>query len=425
MHIKNVKLTNYRGYKDLEVEFAPGINLVIGNNGAGKSSMLSGIRAILEELFATTKGMSRLTLFENNDVRISEKKIGDTTYSYQKNYPMYVECSIDYKGELIKVRRGVEGEGVIEGGSMVGSTFYGDLLKNNTVMIPLINYQRFDRGWSRKNNQGNQLNIEMGPTDRVDGLKGTLSDTNIDDIISRWCLKMSMIEMERGRQVQEFSTFKKIISNFLIYLMDEKTNIDVSYSIEQGGLVFKSQDSNQPIINLSTGYRAVLSMIMELAYRTVVVNPTIDYDLKQLEGILLVDEIDAHMHPRWQWKILGALKQSFPSFQIIVATHSPMVISSAKDAHIIKLENSSIVTYLPEAYGMATDDILELRQGSINTPDEVKAIRDELENAFLEEDINIANKVLNKAKKKYGSNSSVYKSLKDSYEINMWMVENE
>lgn len=425
MYIKNVNMRNYRGYEKMTVEFKPGINLIIGNNGAGKSSLLAGIQSVLGMLFSTTKGLASLNHFQKNDVRISSKKIGDTTVTYERNYPMYVECELEYNDELLKIKRGVDDEASIEGGSLVGTNFYRDLVGDSNAIIPLVNYQRFDREWLRNNAQDKQLNIEIGPTDRLDGLKGTLDDKNIDDIISRWCLKMSMIEMERASDVHEFTVFKIIISCFLKHLMEVKSDVEVFYSIEQGGLVFKTDGVNQPIVNLSTGYRAVLSLVMELAYRIVVVNPTINSDLKNYEGIFLIDEIDAHLHPRWQWRILESLEQTFPSVQFIIATHSPMIISSAKNAHIVKIESLASVTYLPDAFGMSPDDILELRQGSINVPSEVKNIKDELDSAFMDEDVTKADEIMAKAEKKYGVKSNVYTDLKDVYDINTWMGKDE
>ena len=106
MHIKTVELNNYRGYENIKVEFQPGLNLVIGNNGAGKSSLLAGTRAILEELFESTGGLTKLTHFEKSDIRISSQKIGDTTYAYQRNYPMYVECELAYNDDVLNIRVG-------------------------------------------------------------------------------------------------------------------------------------------------------------------------------------------------------------------------------------------------------------------------------------------------------------------------------
>lgn len=423
MFIKNVEFNNYRGFENISISFKEGINLIIGNNGTGKSSIISGTRTLLNELFLQVQGIGKVKLFDDGDVRISTLKIGDATSVYKKNWPMFIKAEFDYKNEIHEIGRGIEAEGNIENGSYSGSEFFSDLLKEENAIIPLINFQRFDREWNRTDAKSKNLSIEMGLTDRVDGLKGTLDDIAIDNIASKWCLKMSMIEMERNDTVKEFATFKEIISRFMKTLLNEENDVQVAYSIEQGGMIFKTKNFSQPIINLSTGYRAVLSMIMELAYRTVVLNPTIDSELCKLEGIVMIDEIDAHLHPIWQWRIIDALRNTFPAVQFIIATHSPIILASVKEANIIKMESLQKISYLESAYGMSADDILMLRQGSDAIPEGIKSIHDSFEKALIDEDHKAAKEILDSIKDEFGEEASLYKTLKDDYDVNYWVEE--
>ena len=66
----------------------------------------------------------------------------------------------------------------------------------------------------------------------------------------------------------------------------------------------------------------------------------------------MIDEIDLHLHPKWQWKVIEALRETFEKIQFIIATHSPIVISSAKGANLILLDNDQKITYLPDCYDM-------------------------------------------------------------------------
>ena len=79
MQIKNIHLVNYRGMEDLTVDFGPGVNLIIGDNGAGKSSLLSGISVILDRLFWTTSGIANMRTIRKEDVRFTSSTIGDAT----------------------------------------------------------------------------------------------------------------------------------------------------------------------------------------------------------------------------------------------------------------------------------------------------------------------------------------------------------
>jgi len=176
------------------------------------------------------------------------------------------------------------------------------------------------------------------------------------------------------------------------------------------------------IYNLSTGYRAILSMIMELAYRASVLNPTMQ-DFSELEGVVLIDEIDAHLHPKWQWKILDAIRQVFPRVQFIIATHSPIVISSVKDARIIKLIDLKTTEVLEPAYGYTADDVLELRQGSTARPENIVKRMQALENAVDDGDFDKADKLLQDAKDEFGEASPIYNEMNRFIRVNRWVEE--
>ena len=70
-------------------------------------------------------------------------------------------------------------------------------------------------------------------------------------------------------------------------------------------------------------------------------------DRTQIRVIVLIDEVDMHLHPKWQWNIIRALSTTFEKVQFIIATHSPIVISSAKEANLILLDDRHEAVYLP------------------------------------------------------------------------------
>ena len=146
-------------------------------------------------------------------------------------------------------------------------------------------------------------------------------------------------------------------------------------------------------------------------------------DYKTVKGVVLIDEIDMHLHPRWQWKILGALRATFPNVQFIIATHSLIVISSEKDAKFILMETPNKVRYLPDAYGYNIDDVLELTQGSMNMAEEVKQWRQEIEQALDENDLPKAERIVKTAEDELGRGSTTVQRMKDFLEINKWVVE--
>ena len=81
--------------------------------------------------------------------------------------------------------------------------------------------------------------------------------------------------------------------------------------------------------------------------------------MQKTQGIVLIDEIDMHLHPKWQWNIVKALKKTFPMVQFIVTTHSPIVVASCKDENIILLHQNDENKYRKTLEGWQVDDVLE------------------------------------------------------------------
>ena len=87
---------------------------------------------------------------------------------------------------------------------------------------------------------------------------------------------------------------------------------------------------------LSGGQRAVLALAADLAWRMAQGNPHLDGPLRS-EAIVLIDEVELHLHPSWQQRILNDLRRTFPNAQFIVSTHSPQVLTTVEPKHIIEL----------------------------------------------------------------------------------------
>ncbi|MGN1142857.1 MAG: AAA family ATPase [Oliverpabstia sp.] len=120
---------------------------------------------------------------------------------------------------------------------------------------------------------------------------------------------------------------------------------EIYYSGQFKELVYKDDKVEMALSKLSAGYQSLLWMMMDLAYREALLNPDLN-DLLEVKGIVLIDEIDMHLHPKWQWNIIKALNTTFPNVQFIITTHSPIVISSAKKANLIFLDEEKNASYL-------------------------------------------------------------------------------
>ena len=106
----------------------------------------------------------------------------------------------------------------------------------------------------------------------------------------------------------------------------------------------------------------------DIAHRMAVLNPQLGDAILETPGIIVIDEVELHLHPGWQKRILKDLTSVFPNIQFIVATHSPIIISSCKNENLILIKGNQEIKYLPNAYGYSVEDVLELRQESTAKP---------------------------------------------------------
>ena len=136
---------------------------------------------------------------------------------------------------------------------------------------------------------------------------------------------------------------------------------------------------------MSDGYKNTLSMIGDIAYRMAVLNPTLGNQvLEKTPGVVLIDEIDLHLHPQWQQTILNDLHAIFPEVQFIVSSHAPAVINSVPKEQIRILDNGKIYMPVAQTYGRDANSILREVMQVSDRPVAVK-LRMDLFYAYMDE----------------------------------------
>jgi tRNA 2-thiocytidine biosynthesis protein TtcA len=114
-----------------------------------------------------------------------------------------------------------------------------------------------------------------------------------------------------------------------------------------------------PFQLLSDGYRNVIKMVLDIATRMCILNPYLKGDaLKMTPGIVIIDEIDLSLHPTWQKRIIGILKEQFPRIQFICATHSPFIIQSLDEGELITLDQPLDSEYSGEGLEDIAEDVM-------------------------------------------------------------------
>lgn len=410
MYLKKIHMENYKAIEKLDIDLKSGVNLLIGDNGAGKTSVLEGIAVALGGLFVNVAGVSTKNIVKD-DVRMNIKPMGDSSTTIEYCEPVLTGCTLcvteeqDFTWNRIKEEVSATHTKIDDKNVCV---WMKKLTNNSDTTLPLISFQSAARAWKvRRGDFGTELKKKLD--DRRCGYIGCLDSSMDVKSIQQWCLKQEVVRSNKGT-VREYEMFKNIVASFMKEINELTMIPSIYYSPQFDELVYKEDKTEMPISKLSAGYQSLLWMIMDLAYRECMLNPELE-SKDQIMGIVLIDEIDLHLHPKWQWNVTDALRKTFASVQFIIATHSPIVISASKEANLILLDDTRTVSYLPDCYGYEVEDVLCYRQESVSRPKKVKTLIDEIENAIDDIDFNKADAALERLKSMLGDDNSEYKKM--------------
>lgn len=177
---------------------------------------------------------------------------------------------------------------------------------------------------------------------------------------------------------ENYGQFGKIVSKFMS-IMNDGTVSEVIFQPNSNTLLYREDGEYKEIEDLSAGYQSILNLILDLAYRMAILNPDEGENIAKAEGIVLIDEIDSNLHPKWQWRIVDALTETFPNIQFIAATHSPIIVSSCKKANIISIDEKQKIRYIADSYAFSVNEILKDMLGYYMRPARVEDLLEEFE----------------------------------------------
>lgn len=337
MRLNSVSLDNFKCFEHLQMDFHPSVNLIVGINGTGKSSVLEALRILLGSLFLSVDKYKDKIFspgISNDDVRLTHleqqfpvkvRAWGEMTSFDERNEPI----SMDWERSL-ETRNGTTRYANAKQMKEVSSNMQLAIRNNCMVNIPLVAYYSTDRFKKEKKDVG----VEPDGS-RLRGYYNALDPlTNIKFFLDLYYTE-TLVSLQSGKPSELLGVVNAVVRKCL----DCESLV---FDIKKQELVYTDRQTREqvPFHLLSDGVRCILAMVMELAARCYILNPHLGaMAAMETQGVVLVDEIDLHLHPSWQRHVVNDFCEAFPNIQFVFTTHAPLVVGSLKEGHIFSISN--------------------------------------------------------------------------------------
>jgi predicted ATP-binding protein involved in virulence len=384
--LQSLHLSNYRCFESLTVSFHPKLTVLAASNGAGKTSVLDAVAVALGPFVgAFDEAVGRH--FEPDDIRLT--RVRETASNEMESAPGGVvleatgivpESPSDLRPNVATWLRSLS--------SPVGAKTtirhakslidYGKRLQHAVrspeeapVVLPLIAYYGTGRLWQRKKLQENRLSRTSRTIGYTDCLDPASSYKSFVEWFKYWNFnaKNSRIEaLERNRTPTgtEFDAYIQSVSDAVNACLAPSGWRNISYSFSRETMVAEHAHHGElPVDLLSDGIRNMIGMVADMAFRATKLNPHLgSLAAQETPGIVLIDEVDMHLHPEWQQVVLASLRNAFPQVQFIVTTHSPQVLSTVSRESVRMLGTDgagrpTIAEPLANPYGAPSHTVLQ------------------------------------------------------------------
>lgn len=364
LKINKLYLDNYRCFKDFTIDFHDQLTVLVATNGKGKTAILDAI-AVAFGTFVNSTGLARGSVFHRSDVQ--RIKVRETkTNEMEEVYPLVLEANGVINNEVTHWSRELhKPKGATTTKDTKPLIQYGQDIRKKVVqkvdeILPLISYYGTGRLWGLKKVT---LNKKQHETSRLSGYIDCLDPLSSYKSFESWYVDICLAELElKIEEIEknnldisnnEFTSIRKSIQQAVNHIVEKNTGWkDIVYKKRAETIVAQNETFGElSLMQLSDGIRNMIGLVADIAYRAVKLNPHLENAPKQTPGIVLIDEVDMHLHPKWQQTVLTDLTKAFPNIQFIVTTHSPQVLSTVKKEQIRILGDNVVSTPSTHSFG--------------------------------------------------------------------------
>lgn len=405
LHLERLRLVNFKGIQCSEVSFDRNLTVIAGINGAGKSTILRALQILLSWPAARIKSVK-------GNGREMDKSIEILRGA---NSAVLEVFALDDSGHALSWRQVANRPGRIASEEKTDyqqlSSFSHEVQVQITTTseqcsIPVFVYYPVQRAGLDipKKIRGHQEFSLLSAYDEA-----LVSGANFRDFFE-WFRDRQLTEsqaFQEAASMPDFDGTKFVKDRQLSAVRDAVERMMPGFSglkvqSSPSRMTIRKGDQELWIDDLSDGEKCLLAMVGDLARRLSIANPTLPDPLGGF-GVVLIDELDLHLHPAWQRRIVSGLVGTFPNCQFVVTTHSPQILSEVKPGQIrlLSLGEAGIGVHAPgQSYGLDSVRILQELMGDDGMNADVKKSLSRISDLIAEEDFEQAKDEISKLEEK-------------------------
>lgn len=416
MKLTKLRLENFRCFATLDVELHPQLTVLVAENGQGKSALLDGIRIALWP-YVSSFDLARNAFNDPgnaiaiDDVRLVKLDTADMARQLPSRILMTGDFGAgspktwiryrDKEAKLTKTKDGGDTGLMKQWASLVQAQIRDP--DKPTLDLPVFGYYGTGRLWAQK--KLTETSKGKDDTRDTDFYVRTFAYLNCLDPASSfkhfkewfiWAFERyweAQIKFLEGKateaQVQSAQGPVLAVQQAINAFLKPGTGwhtLEYSFSDEKSLVLHHDEHGKLKVDVLSNGIRSMLAMVGDIAYRCIKLNPHLGSRAAlETHGVVMIDEVEMHLHPGWQQIVLGQLYEAFPRVQFIVSTHSPQVLTSVDASCIRRLrqwndpdsgrQQAVVESISRQTRGVASSDLLAQIMGVDPVPDIPEARR--------------------------------------------------
>lgn len=369
LRMRRLQLANYRCFQSLDLSLEDDLTVLFAENGGGKTALLT---ALAMGLAVFQRGAPRsLKLNPSSDPR-------QRTLDEQGRREPAGPCTVSWAAAS-GAKPETEWSTTVNPASGRTTKKHHSILEAiETIRVPGDRWPLFAwYGVDRMQRSQGKSRTHEATKDRWEAYASSLDPALSDAPLLQWLQDEMLGDVVRERQGEPKRFFEKAVMEATVRATPGVAN--AWYDPVQGSPMVRFDNGHvAPWTELSDGYHVFIALVADIARRAVMLNE-IDGAAapERVEGVVLIDEIDLHLHPKWQRVALHGLRKAFPRLQLVVSTHSPQVLSSASNRQVRRLIDGKLLAEGLFVEGRDTNAILRDHMNTDDRDDEgTRALRD-------------------------------------------------